>query len=859
MIRKSLLMLLAAVVSVCSVAGYAAAADKEEVLKEYPVVEGRWPAAKANAWYAKLPWLVGCNYYPATAINQIDMWQASTWDPETIDKELGWAESIGMNTLRVYLHDMVWADDEQGLYKRMDEFLDICQKHGIRPFFVFFDDCHFPNPMLGEQPAIVKAFHNSGWVNCPAREVAIRFAQGKASDAEVAQLKGYVQGTIRRFKDDKRVLFWELYNEPGRGRGIGDDGGLADGNRATMGDHSNKLVHASWVWAREVNPSQPISSCTEGSVGEGNIIINRTNSDIHSIHNYGPPKELEKTIKEYIKDGRPVIMTEWLARTRKSTVQDCLPILKKYNVGAVNWGFVSGESGTIWPWSSRHGKDVNEERAKGNVVKPGEAFPEPELWFHDIFRVDGTPFDQEEIDTFRALTGAAKKKANGKGKPNVVFIFIDDMGYGDLSCFGNEKVATPNIDKLADAGLKLTNFYVNSPICSPSRVAVHTGIYPGRWGVHAHFDSKHENKRRGMVDFLNPKTPTLAKAMKKAGYATGHFGKWHMGGGRDVVAPLPQEYGYDESYVSFEGLGDRQLFNNHGLSDQSTKLGHGEITFVDKCDTTKNYVDKALDFIKRKKDGGPFYVNLFPNDVHDPHLPADGEEEKYKDIASNNFEQDFFAVLVEMDKQIGRFLDGLKEMGLEEDTIVVLTSDNGPTDWPRYYKAGVVPPGSTGPFYGRKWSLYEGGIHEPFIIRWPGRVPAGKVNEKSIACGIDIFPSLCAMAGVEVPKEFVIDGVDMSKAFMGQEVARRRPIFWEYPRVDAIRPGNKDFVSPDLAMRAGKWKLLMNKDGSDVKLFDLKADIGETNNLAAKKPKIVERMTKRLMNWRKSVAALRTN
>ena len=310
-----------------------------------------------------------------------------------------------------------------------------------------------------------------------------------------------------------------------------------------------------------------------------------------------------------------------------------------------------------------------------------------------------------------------------------------------------------------------------------------------------------------------------------------------------MVAPLPQAYGYDESYVSFEGLGDRQLFNGHGLSKQSEKLGHGKVTWVDKCDTTKNYIDKALDFIKRKQ-SGPFYVNVFPNDVHDVHLPKEGSYGKYKDVASSEYEQKFFAVLVEMDKQIGRLLDGLKAMGLEDDTIVVFTSDNGPTDWPRYYKEGVLPPGSTGPFYGRKWSLYEGGIRMPFIIRWPGKVPAGQVNDKSMACGIDIFPSLCAMVGVDVAEDARLDGVDVSKAFMGEEVRRGRAIFWEYPRVAAIKPGKKEHISPDLAMRAGKWKLMMNKDGSDVKLFNLIKDEGETNNLAENKPKIVERMKK---------------
>ncbi|MEX0321041.1 MAG: cellulase family glycosylhydrolase [Puniceicoccaceae bacterium] len=373
-------------------------------------VSGQWSKEQANAWYDAQPWLVGCNYYPATAINQIEMWQASTWDPATIDKELKMAAGIGMNTLRVYLHDLVWADDEKGLYARMDEFLDICQKHGIRPFFVFFDDCHFPAGKLGKQPLPAHSFHNSGWLNCPQREVALRYADGKATKKEVRQLKGYVQRTIKRFKDDPRVLMWELYNEPGRGNPPDADFASSKA-KYVIRDKSAKLVYDSWVWAREVNPSQPVSSNSAGSVGKNNIMINRVNSDIHSIHSYSPPEQLRELIHEYKKDGRPIIVTEWLARTRGSTVADCLPVLKEENVGAVNWGFVSGKSGTIWPWESRKTSDgkpifVDELRKQGKVVKPGDPYPEPELWFHDIFREDGSPFDPDEVRIFRKLTRA---------------------------------------------------------------------------------------------------------------------------------------------------------------------------------------------------------------------------------------------------------------------------------------------------------------------------------------------------------------------------------------------------------------------------------------------------------------------
>lgn len=371
------------------------------------LVDGRWSEERVNSWYAELPWLVGCNYIPATAINQIDMWQASTFDPKQIDKELGWAESIGMNTLRVYLHDMVWADDEKGLYKRMDKFLDICEKHGIRPWFVFFDDCHFPNPQLGVQPLPVRDYHNSGWVNSPSRELAIRYADGKASEQEVANLKGYVQKTMARFSNDKRVLMWELYNEPGRGTG---ENGNMDNNPSAMkliGDKSAKLVYDSWVWAREANPKQPIISNTSGSVGKRNIAINEANTDIYSLHWYRGAAELRKLIEEHQAKGRPVMITEWLARNG-SNVKECLPVMKELKAGAVNWGFVLGESGTAWSWRSRIvdgvPRNVAQERKDGNVIKEGEKMSEPKVWFHDLFRTDGTPYSEAEIKIFRELT-----------------------------------------------------------------------------------------------------------------------------------------------------------------------------------------------------------------------------------------------------------------------------------------------------------------------------------------------------------------------------------------------------------------------------------------------------------------------
>jgi hypothetical protein len=377
--------------------------------RPYEPVPGRWSAERANAWYDALPWLAGTNSYPATAITQIEMWPASTFDPATIEREMAWSAELGFNTQRVYLHDLVWGDDEQGLYQRMDQFLDICTGHGIRPFFVFFDDCHFPDPQLGEQPLPIPGYHNSGWVTSPARVTALRFADGSASPAERARLQGYVQGTMARFADDQRVLMWELHNEPGRGSRAAHDrqGDLEEGR--PFADGSAPLVQAAWEWARAVAPSQPICSTTQGCEGDVNWSINYLNSDVHSIHSYGPAHEVANLITRFRADDRPIFMTEYLARENGSTFQDVMPVLKEHKVAAINWGLVAGKSGTIWNWQSRRRdgafQSADDLRAAGKVAAPGEPLPEPDLWFHDVLRPDGTPYDEQEAAVIRRLTG----------------------------------------------------------------------------------------------------------------------------------------------------------------------------------------------------------------------------------------------------------------------------------------------------------------------------------------------------------------------------------------------------------------------------------------------------------------------
>lgn len=431
--------------------------------------------------------------------------------------------------------------------------------------------------------------------------------------------------------------------------------------------------------------------------------------------------------------------------------------------------------------------------------------------------------------------------------PNVVMLFIDDMGYADPSCFGNPAMKTPSIDRLAAEGMKLTNFYVNSPICSASRVALTTGQYQQRYRIHSYFATRKSNLERKMPDWLDPNAPTLAKSLKSVGYRTAHFGKWHMGGGRDVGdAPLPQAYGFDESLVSFEGLGDRILWSKSGNQEQSWRHGRGEVLDLPKHKTTETYVDRAIEFITKNRDT-PFYVRVFPNDVHDRHEPSEQQLERWQGKSGNPPDAEFFAVLDEMDRQIGRLLDTIDELELVKDTLVIFTSDNGPTDWGRYYKAGHTPPGFTGPLFGRKWSLYEGGIRMPFIARWPGKIPAGATDDSTVVAAFDILPTVASIVGVEPTKGG--DGIDMSTTLMGTPCVRPRPIFWEYGVHGSIKPGKSEHVSPQLAMRDGDWKLLCNPDGSELRLFNLSDDIGEQSNVAGASPEVVARMKPSLDAW----------
>lgn len=329
-----------------------------------------WTADQAKAWGLRQPWLAGCNFIPSTAINELEMWQAATFDLLTIDRELGWAESLGFNTVRVYLHNLLWQSDQEGFVQRINQFLETCDRHHIRVILVLFDDCWLPDPKPGTQPDPVSGVHNSGWLRAPGPAIV-------SDPGQWTSLEVYTKGVLTSFKDDTRILMWDLYNEPGN---------------SGMEAMTYPLLEKVFQWAWSVRPSQPLT-CATWNDGEKFRRYNEyqlKNSDIITFHNYSNPENLEGEILKLKALGRPVICSEYMARTHNSTFEKNMPVLKRHGVGAVNWGLVSGKTNTIFPWGSKEGS------------------PEPKIWFHDIFRRDGTPFNPAEVELIRKLTGKIK-------------------------------------------------------------------------------------------------------------------------------------------------------------------------------------------------------------------------------------------------------------------------------------------------------------------------------------------------------------------------------------------------------------------------------------------------------------------
>ncbi len=451
------------------------------------------------------------------------------------------------------------------------------------------------------------------------------------------------------------------------------------------------------------------------------------------------------------------------------------------------------------------------------------------------------------VNGMLSQVAVAQSTTTNRTQPNLVVVFIDDMGWSDLSCYHGTRAQTENIDRLAAEGLRFTNFYVNSPICSPSRVALSTGQYPHRWQITSYLNNRQSNRQRGVAQWLDPQAPVLARELQRAGYATGHFGKWHMGGQRDVgEAPLINEYGFDQSLTNFEGLGPRVLPLKDAYDGQpaqphdlgSSKLGHGPIRWHDRSQITGEFVSAALQFIDdAQQKEKPFYINLWPDDVHSPFFPPAA----LRSQTDESKRALYYAVLDAMDEQLGLLFDRIRDdQGLRDNTLILVMSDNGQEE-------GA---GSSEPLRGAKTWLYEGGVRSPLIVWGPSFLAAevaGTTNDRSILCALDVNRSLYALTGTPLPTGVELDGEDLSETLSGREQeSRQAPIFWRRP---PDRPGTKEQDNPDLAVRAARWKYLVNYDGSDAQLYDLVRDESETRNVADEHAKVVQRLHQQLIEW----------
>lgn len=358
--------------------------NKEVSKTDSAAVRTIWTPEEANSWYANQPWYVGANFLPSTAINQLEMWQAETFDTATIDRELALAESLGMNVMRVYLHDLVFKNDEQGFYDRINQFLAIADKHHIKILFTIFDSCWDPFPKAGKQRDPKPFTHNSGWVQSPGQAVL-------KDSTQYGGLEKYVKAIVGKFANDQRIIAWDVWNEPDNMTGPSYEK-VEIPNKV---DLVLPLLKKTFEWARTANPSQPLTS----GIWAGNWQSDSTlkpieklqleESDIVSFHSYDDSATLHKKINELKRYNKPMWCTEYMARPNKSTFQSSLPIAKENKVAMINWGFVDGKSQTIYPWDS--------------WTKTYTAAPP--LWFHDIFHTDGKPYKQEEVDFIKQMTG----------------------------------------------------------------------------------------------------------------------------------------------------------------------------------------------------------------------------------------------------------------------------------------------------------------------------------------------------------------------------------------------------------------------------------------------------------------------
>ncbi len=424
-------------------------------------------------------------------------------------------------------------------------------------------------------------------------------------------------------------------------------------------------------------------------------------------------------------------------------------------------------------------------------------------------------------------------------KPHIIFILADDLGWGDLGCYGHQRIKTPNLDRLAKEGTLFTQYYTNGSVCSPTRTGRMTGQYPARLSIHGHLATAQQNQDRGMPNWLDPKVTTLPALLKKHGYATAHFGKWHLGSGDG--APAPDAYGFD----------DHKAINANGPTWD--KKDQADPYF--RAKSTALFVDGTIRFLKAHRDQ-PCYVNLWTLVPHAPLNPTDEQMKPYERFGPGNpvphrgATEIYYASVTDLDTQVGRLMAELDQLGLADNTLIIFSSDNGPEDI-HINNASHSGVGSAGPFRGRKRSLYEGGVRVPFIVRWPKHVPADRVDDTSVITGVDLLPTLCRVADIKLPEDSPRDGEDISNALVHKKPhLRQKPIFWEWRFPIA---GDTFHKSPMLAVREGQWKLLMNPDRSRVELYDIPRDPSELNNLADRNKEIVDRLAEKVLAWQKTL------
>jgi N-acetylgalactosamine-6-sulfatase len=420
-------------------------------------------------------------------------------------------------------------------------------------------------------------------------------------------------------------------------------------------------------------------------------------------------------------------------------------------------------------------------------------------------------------------------------RPNIVFIFADDWGWGDLSCHGHPYVKTPNIDRLATEGTDFHRFSVASGVCSPSRTAVMTGHFPARYNIDGHFAWVPSNAKRNMPDWLSPQAPLLPRLLQQGGYATAHFGKWHLSNNMIPDSPLPSEYGYD-TYGAFNCAGEQMPVHEDARN---------AIAFIEKC----------------QRDEKPFFINLWLHEPHTPFHTVPKYRWRFRDLEERD--NIYASVLSHADDRIGEVLETLDRLELADNTLVVFSSDNGPARAARPTELELVHDTATGAGYGigaargvtggrkgYKGALFEGGIGVPFIARWPGKIPSGKVDDTSLISAVDLLPTFCELGGVKLPTSYSPDGVSQVAALMGKGRAKReKPLFWKmnsaWP-IQQARPHH--WVS--YAIVDQQWKLVTNKDSSYLELFDIVADPYEKKDVKDQEPDVVKQLLEKLAGWK---------